>query len=162
MLTPLIRTLISVFLFGYGTNVALCQSDFHEVRPSWGKPIQKAQLSISMTNSVIERGSSISVFAVLTNASTNTIYIVQLAKSSDFDLFLTNRAGKVYHLIPPFLIGSTRTIPVYPAASNSRWLSVTIGTNVERGDYLLKATRFFGLNDERFQIESASLNVQLK
>ncbi len=158
----LTKILISVCSITIAANFSAAQTNGQPAGAIWGKPVQSVRLSITLTNSVVEAGLSILVLAEITNASTNPITIVQFGKSADYDLMLTNALGKEYHLIPPFVAGSTWTVSIKPGQSIFRSLPVSFGPNIEAGDYVLKATHLFIVKDERFTLESNLLKVQIK
>lgn len=141
---------------------------------NWGPTIQGVRLSITMTNSVVELGTTNIVVAVITNFSTNFIELGVYGGSGgtgtafDFDPVLTNGDGKLYHLVPPPpnpLQERSHTgagMPMHPGEQCVWLLSVPFGKAIEPGDYMLQATRGFTLNESHLKLESNLLKVRIK
>ena len=133
---------------------------------NWGKSVNGVSLSLFMTNRIVERGSSVSVSAVITNASRGAVYLETTATPADFDCLLTNGAGKVYHLIPPILLIRLHGMDTLePREEIVRVLPVTFGNKIEPGDYILQATRGFKastMGEEWITLVSNPLQVQIK
>jgi hypothetical protein len=52
-------------------------------------------------------------------------------------------------------------VTINPGEEKSEFIPITIGENIEPGDYTLKATRTFTLNDSDFTLESNSIRVTI-
>jgi hypothetical protein len=145
------------FFEGFGQSIA------SQAESRWGESIQDIRLSITVTNSVVQSGSSGNVIAVITNASKSTIKLLFTGTPADFDLILKNADGKLYHLIPQNVIESAIPINVDPGKCEITTLTVSFGKNIQPGDYILEATRvFFNVKDEHFELKSNILKVQVK
>jgi hypothetical protein len=130
---------------------------------NWGKAIHGIQLSIRITNGPIEPGSFNVLQAALTNASTNDIVLEISGPDSDCDITLTNATGKICHLTPPFQVGSTwPDLTVHPAKQCNEPIWLTLGTNVERGDYTLIATRNVSSAQGHFRVQSNLVKITIK
>jgi len=143
---------------------------------AWGPGVQGVQLSISLTNNVFQVGSSATVESVTRNSSTNDVSVDIFAPTDVFDVLLTNRAGKSYHITTPMAIrGFRQFVTIKPGAESSESIPVTFGRarfgdTVEPGDYTLFATRHFSSANEDaaqvkeggFKLESNALTVRVK
>jgi len=157
------KMLGTMCLIVFGTNLCVAQTTSQSDTNNWGNSIQGIQLSISMTNSVVETRSSIAVMAIIKNSSTNIIYSGELEDSADYDLILANDAGNKYHLIPrASWLHLVKTLTLNPGEQDVRTIFATIGRNTETGDYTLQATRTFNMVGVRYKLESNLLKVQIK
>ena len=100
---------------------------------NWGVGVRGVQLLLYPTNTVIESGSSITMLAVITNTSTNSIQVIEKDAESDFELLLTNVAGKVYDLTP-VLRGRRLSMEIKGGAQLALNIPVTFRSDVEPGD----------------------------
>jgi hypothetical protein len=128
---------------------------------NWGVGVRGVQLLLYPTNTVIDGGSSITVLAVIRNTSTNSIQVIEKDAERDFDLSLTNVAGKVYHLTP-HKAGRNLPMEIVGGAHLAMNIPVAFRSDVEPGEYTLRATRLFFVKSERFTLESNLLKVQVK
>jgi hypothetical protein len=132
---------------------------------NWGVGVRGVQLLLYPTNTVIDGGSSITVLAVIRNTSTNSIQVIEKDAERNFDLLLTNVAGKVYHLTP-HKAGRNLSMEIVRGTQLALNIPVTFRSEIEPGDYTLKATRLFWMEKdkkfEKFEIESNLLKVQVK
>jgi len=128
---------------------------------NWVPGIEGVQLLIYATNATFYRGTTITLVSVIRNGATNAIYLVESTPETDFNLLLTNRMGKVYHLTPlRETRNMSRTIESAKLAPMS--IPVTFGTNIEPGDYTLIATRVFSAHGGNFEVRSNPLKFELK
>ena len=157
------KILGTICLIALGIAPCVAQSDSSEIVPKWGENVQGVQLSITMTNSFFESGSTITIVTVIKNSSTNAIQLAELSQPADYDILLKNGANKVYHLIQKPLIIRMRTmLTINPGEQIVRIIPATIGMNIVPGDYTLQATRSFSLNGSSFGLESNLLKVHIK
>ena len=139
----------------------------------WGNAVKGVQLSVSLTNNIVAAGSIITLFAQIKNSSTNPISVYVKDPRSDFDVYITNKSGKVFKISPDPDTNS----PVYAifapifinAGESHEWIiPEIIGKDVASGDYILKVTKrvgenhSFGKNGNYFELVSNSLDVQIK
>ena len=133
---------------------------------NWGKAVQGVRLSITMTNSVVQSGSSSIIVAVITNCSTNFVELGVTNPEVDFDPILTDGSGKVLHLIarppPPLLTRSSTVMTMNPGEQCVWVLSVPFGNGIAPGGYTLQASRGFKTSDGSFKLESNPLKIQVK
>jgi len=115
-----------------------------------------------MTNSVVESGGSLTIRTIITNASTNDIIIFATGAETDFDILLTNGNGKVYRLSPRGADGSVFRDGIHPGRQSTENIPVSIAKNVEGGEYTLRACRDFYIKDEKWELESNLLKLQVK
>jgi hypothetical protein len=128
----------------------------------WGGSVQGIRLSITTTNNVLKIATSTSIESVIKNSSTNAITVDVLAPTIYFDVLLTSDTGKLYHITTPLEIrGPGRLVAINPGEELNESIPVTFGNNIEPGDYTLKATRTFTLNDKEFTLESNSIKVKI-
>ncbi len=130
---------------------------------NWGKAVHDVRLSVTITNNVVEIGSTNLVAVVITNSS--EIGIILPSSLLDFDVILTNTEGKLFHLIaplsPPLF---SRIIDARTINAGEYWvwlLSVPFEKNILPGEYTLQAFRGFTSADGSFQLESNILKVQI-
>lgn len=134
---------------------------------SWGKPVQGVRLSIAMTNSVVEAGSSITVRPIIRNSSTNAIVLVKIRSWAGFQITLTNGRGQLYTLYGPRLImgGGHETETIKPGEQRAWTIPVTVGKNSQPGNCTLTATRSFWVGDQNggvFNLVSNPVKVEMK
>jgi uncharacterized lipoprotein YajG len=132
----------------------------------WGNAVEGVQLSVSLTNNIIVVGSTITLSAQIKNLSTNSITVYVKDPRSDFVVYVTNKSGKVFKLSPEPDNSATYAI-VFPISINSGesrvWsIPVTVGKDIELGNYALKVTKRFERNGNYFELVSNSLDVQIK
>jgi hypothetical protein len=138
--------LASICMVAFGVIPCLAQQSGTPEATDWGKSVQGVQLSITMTNDVVDAGALLNVVAVIKNASTNAIQLHSTGPITDYDLLLTNSVGKSYHLTPAAYITHRNTIEtIYPGMHKISIMPVKFGENIKLGDYTLKATRFFSV-----------------
>jgi len=128
---------------------------------NWGTTVRGVQLLAYATNTIVESGSTITVLTVIKNGSTNTAEFVESEKARDFDLLLTNNAGKSYFLTP-MLAGRNSSLPIDPMELWPFDIPVTFPTNIQPGDYVLTATRRFSAGKTNFVLESNPVKIQIK
>jgi uncharacterized lipoprotein YajG len=139
----------------------------------WGNAVEGVQLSVSLTNNIVAVGSTMALSARIKNSSTNPISVYVKDPRSDFEVYITNKSGKVFKISPDPDTNS----PVYAifapifinAGESHEWIiPETIGKDVASGDYTLKVTKrvgkngSFGKNGNYFDLVSNSLDVQIK
>ena len=138
-------------------------------------PVDDIHLSISLTNNVIPAGSMFSVFAEMTNTSTNDIYLTESTPEQDFSIFLTSTSGKVYQIsrTPGHVAGATvRTLNPGDKHdwSINAWVSryyeppgyAPTHQNVPAGHYILKVTTKIATQYKVFKVESKIAEIQIK
>jgi hypothetical protein len=139
-------TLILICVVAFGVDVCNAHASEPQDVTLWGKSVQDVQLALTMTNSVVESGSSIVVRATIKNTSTNTIRLDYTGMPSDFDLILTGGAGKIRHLIPaPIIVHMHVLLSIIPGEQRAWPIPVTFGSDISPGDYTLKAARTFSV-----------------
>jgi hypothetical protein len=145
------------------SNLCFAQQYGAPAITNWGRSVKDIRLAINITNGVIEAGSLTAVATVIHNASTNAISLISEGPAVDFDFVLTNGAGKLYQLSPQFVAGSTMKLTLSPGEDLPVKAPVSFGTNIEAGDYVLKATRFFwSVKNDKFELESNLIKVRVK
>src|ERR1035437_1649887 len=152
--------LLSICMFGIGVSLCDAQGgDF--TTTNWGESIQGIQLSIKITTNVFKAGSSATFTAVTRNSSANFITVDATLPVTSFDVILTNNTGEHYHIIKtPSAIGyPTLLKTINHGEESTESIPMTFGETrfgniVEPGDYTLKATRKFTLNDKEYTVES--------
>jgi len=149
-------------IFAFGGNLCSAQSNAPPPSIEWGRNERGVRLSITMTNRVVISRSSTVLTALITNSSTNNIVLFWSSPETDFYLSLTNNAGKSYLLTPHFIEGSTGRETIYPAGRKAEAVPVTFGSEIQPGDYTLKASRDFGLGGGIFRLESNPVKVQIE
>jgi hypothetical protein len=127
---------------------------------NWGKAEQGVRLLIYTTNVIFKAGSSITALTIITNGSSAHIFLEEAGFEDDFDLFLTNSAGRYYHLTPPRMHMSSMT-GIASGTESAMMIPVRFRANIAPGDYLLIATRYFTLNKADFRLESNPLKIQV-
>jgi hypothetical protein len=154
----------------------LAQSVVPPAAADWGKSVQGVQLSITLATNVFQLGSSATVESLTRNTSTNDVVVDIFAPTAVFDVLLTNRTGKSYHITTPTAIrGPRQFVVLKPGDKSAEAIPVTFGKTrfgdtVEPGDYTLLATRHFSAATEdyvhegegAFKLESNSLKVEVK
>src|SRR5665213_167728 len=134
----IIQALICMALIG-GTQ-CVAQSNGPPAVTNWGKSVQGVQLGITMTNNVFRVGSSTVVESVTKNASANSITVNDSVPAASFDVVLTSRTGKLYHVLtlnPIMYPAILKTIQIGEQIGKS--IPVTFAANIPAGDYTLKA-----------------------
>jgi hypothetical protein len=127
-----------------------------------GTNIFGMQLSITMSNSVLVAGHNTSLYAEITNTSTNTITVVETGPMTDFDVLLTTATGKEIDLTPKLNGEGFRMAIRLAPGQHRRWLiPVLITEDIEPGSYALEARRRFMVNRRWFNSASNSLKVQV-
>jgi hypothetical protein len=160
MIKRIFGTLCTVVLC---LNICIAQSNNSQTATNWGMKVQGVQLSIAISNNIIDIGATIVMSAQIRNLSTNIIHMVETGPVTDFDVLLTNNSGKFYKLTPKQLINTYRfPVDLNPGESRDWVMPVTIGKDIELGNYTLKATRPFYIGKSGFELESNLLNVQIK
>jgi hypothetical protein len=149
--------------FAIVANQAYSQSNI-----DWGESVLGAQLSISVTNNLIDAGTNTTLQCQIKNSSTNLIAMAQpLMLPDDTHLFLIKSSNKILELTPSRVLGSAITGPAVKAGEIYEWhKSFEIGTNIEAGEYKLEATRYVhsinGTNYQGGKLISNLLEIQLK
>jgi hypothetical protein len=128
----------------------------------WGKDVQGVRLSLTMTNKVIDIGSTVEITAIIKNASTNSIGFELIGTPADYDLILTNATKKLYHLTSPDDFDSSRWQSIDPGRENIRQITVTFKNNIAPGEYTLEASRVFGMKDHEYKLVSNPIKVRIK
>lgn len=132
-------------------------------------------LSVSLTNNVIPVGSMFSVFAEMTNTSTNPVYINESTPEQDFLIFLKSPSGIVYQISrTPFHIAGTTIRTLNPGDKHdwsiNAWVSryyeppgyTPTHQNVPAGNYTLKVTTKIATQYKVFKAESNVIGIQIK
>ena len=119
---------------------------------NWGKPEHGVRLLIYTTNAILQAGLSINALTIITNGSSARILLDEMGPDDDFDLFLTNSAGRYYHLTPPRAHMNTAAA-IEAGTESAMMIPVRFRANIQPGDYLLIATRYFTLNRADFRLE---------
>ncbi|HEY5043670.1 MAG TPA: hypothetical protein VIK53_16985 [Verrucomicrobiae bacterium] len=159
--------LVSIWIAILGVSQCVAQSNNSQIAANWGQSVQGVQLMITMTNRVFQIGSSSVVTSVTRNSSTNAITIDVSAPTVEFDVLLKSETGKLYHITTPLKIRElSKPVMINPGEEKSESIPVTFGVTrfgdaVEPGDYMLKATRPFVLNDKEYTVESNSIKVKI-
>jgi hypothetical protein len=143
-------------------NQDLAQTNRPAQLTEWGMSVQGVQLSISITNSVIKPGEESCIETIITNSATNAIDLCMTGSDTDFDLFLTNGAGRGYNLTREFIAGSTLYYTIDKTNKFAETIPLAVGTNVEPGDYTLFAYRIFHSGDDTFRLESNPIKLHVK
>jgi len=130
---------------------------------NWGKSIAGVRLSMTITESAFESGSSVTVLCVISNASTNVIYLGVTGLPQDYDLVLENRTGMAYHLITPTGAEKNIVISLPPGEVDIRNLDVKLWNEIEPGDYTLTATRLFSAGQNKWlKVDSNPLKIEIR
>ena len=132
---------------------------------NWGESVKGVQLSITLSNNVILRGSTTYITATIRNSSANVITIVETGPLAGFDVLLTSSAGKLYKLKNHIRVkGRKETmLKLQPGGSYDWAIAATISKDIEAGEYMLQAIRRYWLNDGPVDdLKSNSLKVQVK
>jgi hypothetical protein len=157
------KWIVSLYVVIIWSNFCAAQtSNGTPASTNWGKAVQGVQLSIVATNSVVAAGSSITVWTVITNTSTNVVRLVESRAETDYDLMATNSAGARYPLTPRFIIGRRATVRLSPAKQYAISVPVSFPTTIEPGEYTLTASRGFESSVGNFELESNPLIIQVK
>jgi hypothetical protein len=154
--------IIAILTIKFAGNCGFAQSNQAGTNSVWGHAVEGVHLSISATNLVIDRSSSLVIQAVLENESTNIVGIGESTAAADFDLLLTNGAGKSYNLRQTRDRTSFRSPTISPEGKRAFTIPLQVGTYIAPGDYTLIAAREFGSSKGRFRVESNPLKVQVK
>jgi hypothetical protein len=152
----------SMCLLVITANLDLAQTNDPAQLTTWGRSVQGVQLSIRTTNSVFKGGEEACIETIITNSATNAVLFFRTGRDTDFDVLLTNGSGSGYHLTPRFISGSISRVIINPTTQIAETIPLTIGTNIEPGDYTLQAYRGFMSNDVDFRVESNPLKVHVK
>jgi hypothetical protein len=156
------KFVFTILIYTLAVEVKSCIAQDSQTITNWCEAVQGVQLSITMTNNVFDVGSHSVVASVTKNSSTNTIIVDMSAPTVNFDVLLTNDTGKLYHVTTPMMIrGPRKLVAIQPGEESVESIPVTFGENIEPGDYTLKATRTFTLNDKEFTLESNSIKVKV-
>ena len=130
---------------------------------NWGKSIEGVRLSMTTTNSVFESGASTSVLCVISNSSTNVIFLVSTSLPQDYELLLVNDAGRSYHVILPTVVWKSTRIELPPGEVDVRNLAVTFRRAIEAGYFTLTAARQFSADGRSWiKLQSSPLRIQIK
>ena len=152
----------TICLIALGIVACRAQSNSSQTSSSRWMDVQGVRMSITLTNDVIEAGSTITLVAVIKNSSTNAIHLGQLWEPADYDVLLTSGAKKVLHLIQEPDISTLNTrLTINPGEQNVRVIPVTFGKSIEPGDYTLSATRRFAFSEVELTLESNSIKVKI-
>jgi hypothetical protein len=153
----------SILVFAAGCYLCLAQSNDPQTITHLGDSVQGVQLSITMTNNIFPVGSSVAVMSATKNLATNDIILNIAVPTLNFDLILSNDAGKLYHVTSRLSIrGSMHQFEtIKPGGESFESIPVTFVENIEPGDYTLKATRHFSMGGRDFELESNSIKVQI-
>jgi len=138
------------------------QSTFPSVTTNWPRTVEDVQLVISTTNSVVERGSSGVVMAVIRNGTTNAIGIFEMGRSIDYEVTLTNKEGKLYRLTSKPHRVTIANVTIDSGKMLTSTIPVTFGTNIEGGRYTLMASRSFSSSKGQFRMDSNPLEIEIK
>jgi len=128
-----------------------------ELSTNWGENICGARLSITLTNEIVKRGTAITFIARIENTSTNDIEFLEESPRSDFSVFLIAQSGVSYKVSPERKrVTEHHFIKRIEGKKTSVWLvPLTIGENIELGDYGFQVTRRF-IGSEGTQCELVS------
>jgi uncharacterized membrane protein len=164
----MIKKILSIIcIIVVGIKVCSAQASGPQLVKSWGKSIEGVQLSITLSNNLIATGSRATIVAEINNSSTNDIYIGESSYNNrDFKVFLESSDGKLFKLTPNLTPGeqiSSRMIRrrLKPGESHNWNILVTIGKNIEPGDYMLKATRNVIIDHRSLDLTSNPLKVRI-
>ena len=151
----------------FGAGICTAQSSGSQTITNWGESIQGVQLSIMITNSVLDTNSTITLVAVIKNSSKNAIDLPYTGQPADYDVILRNSSSRMYHLIRMPVTSLNTTVTVKPGEQDVRSILVALGPISARGiiapgDYTLQATRWFTVETNEFKLVSNSLKVRLK
>jgi hypothetical protein len=119
------------------------------------------QLTIIMSNCVLVVGRDASLYAEITNSSTNTIKLVETGRLTNFDLLLVSDAGKEFNLTPNINDGFRAMIGMAPKQARGWVIPLLMPRDLEPGFYTLNAKRDFGVDKRRFRLVSNSLRVRI-
>ena len=166
MKIKLFYTMLMMMLWA-GTCVAQPNSlqDQSKEVTKWGNAVEGVQLSVSLTNNVVGVGLTTTLLAQIRNISTNTItIIVSDTLVSDFTVYLTDNSKRIYKIAEPSgaVFAVSPPIDIGPGESHSWTIPLTIGKNIEPGNYILKASRHFRMKVADCELVSNSLVVQIK
>lgn len=132
----------------------------------WGNSVEGVQLSVNVTNNMLQIGSRTAFVFYLTNSSTSIITIAQAQNSTSPEVAveLISESGKSY-LLTPMPEEMPAALP--PVSINVRelreWqLPLSIVEGVKAGDYIIKASVKYRTEVGRYlQLTSNSLKVSL-
>ena len=161
----------AMLMVACGVITCTAQLDGINVSTNWGESAcGGVQLSIGLSTNILIAGSKMTLTARIKNSPSNFIYVVLLNPHTDFAVCLTNDSGKAYKLTPgqdPNIwrrfVHKLDAGEVYECS-----VPVTVGENIERGDYVLKVTRKVlipdstGGNNKDCELVSNLLKVQVK
>jgi uncharacterized membrane protein len=119
----------------------------------WGNAVEGVQLSVNSTNNIVVVDSTTTLFARIRNLSTNTITLtVSDLRVNDFTVYLTDSSKNIYKIAEPSgaVFAVFPPINITPGESHILTISLTVDKNIEPGDYTLKATRHFSINNSFF------------
>ena len=156
----LIVNLINVVFF---KDFTWAQAPFAD-QAKWGGAVQGVQMSVSLTNHVLAVGSKAALLAEIKNSSTNVVTVfVSDPIVNNFTVSLTN-SEKTYIIAEPSGAISAIFPPInIPSGETRNWeVTLTIGKDVQPGDYTLKATRSFKTQGTDFQLVSNFLKVRVR
>jgi hypothetical protein len=127
--------------------LSLAAQDVRAQPANAGANATGVQLVISLSNHVVAVGSTNFVHCLITNASTNTIYVFDTGGPKvDFDYSLIDRSGKAHALKPhgPMrVIFRNVSINIPPGGKHESELEIRMDKSIKPGRYKLRVSRRF-------------------
>ena len=170
----LLNTILITSMFAY-----LCQGQTNNLLNQsidWGPSVNRVQMSVSMSNSVVAAGSIAHVALEMKNLSKRVVGMAgrinrdRLSPSlvPECTISLTAVSGERYTLTPerPVDYADVPPVSIQDGMTNMWKVPLDIKGLIVPGDYTLSATQscFFmdGTNHDHFQLVSNVLKVQVK
>jgi hypothetical protein len=148
-------------LLGFWGNICAAQSI-----TNWGESVHDVQLSITLSNNIINIGSTVLISAIIQNLSTNVISLLERSPLTDFNVTLSSSLGKEYKLTPDrrnMPITRSFTMNLNPGEVRDLRIVVTISKDIKAGDYTLKAKRnFISIGGDGGELVSNPLKVHIQ
>ena len=124
----MIKAIFAIILVaGLWADDSQARANELQTNNNWGSPVCGVQMSINISNNVIDVGSGFVINIEIRNSSTNTISLGESNPEKDFTVLLTDKSGKTYQLTrtDPFFTRLLR-MDLKPAESHDWTLSVGI------------------------------------
>ena len=140
-----------------------------ELDPNWRSErtlsSYNATLSISLTNSIIKIGSTMTLTGRIANNSTNVIYVVVMNPETDFAVYMTDYWGKTKKITrdgPKYIFDHRGAVGVPAGQTYECLIPVKIDKSIWSGNYSIKANRHILTSDSKdCELESNILKVKL-
>jgi hypothetical protein len=142
-----------------------------ETTNQWGSPVFGAQLSISLSNSIVTTSSKVLLFCSITNLSTNNVYFFQTDSRGMYEVILIDDLGRSIEINNPANVGDSflRMGGVRSGESFECPVPLVFNDTINPGHYKIIAKQkifliknFDRKNMIRGELVSNSLDIQMR